>query len=92
MRCLKIKIAISFKVHVKLKFMSNVRLIITSIRNKNSKLDIVTTCSQKTKNDRVFVILTTTKSYESFIKCIQVFIIDNYDLICAINEILTKNQ
>ena len=70
--------------------MSNIRSIITSIRYKNSKFDIVTTCSQKTKNDRVFVILTTTKSYKSFNNCIQIFIIDNHDLICAINEILIK--
>ena len=85
-RCLKIKVAISLKIHVKH------RLIITSTRNRNSRFDTVTTCSQKTKNDRVLVILTTTKSYESFIKCIQTFIIDSHYLICAISEILTKKH
>ena len=72
--------------------MSSIRFIVASIRNRNSRLDTVTTCSQKTKNDRVFVVLATTKLYESFISCIQVFIIDSHDLACAINELIAKKH
>ena len=47
--------------------------------------------TQNEKN-RVFVILTTTRSYKSFINCIQIFIIDDHYLVCAINEILIKKH
>ena len=90
-RCLKTRTAIPLRVHVKH------RLIVAPTRNRGSMpsnqsswFDTVTTCSQKTKNDYVLVVLTTAKSYESFIKCIQTFIIDSHYLICAINEILVK--
>ena len=42
----------------------------------NWRFDIVTTCSQKSRKDRVLVVLAATRSYESLIACVQV---DNDD-------------